>query len=63
MLSLLSIETSCSKPALNVPASDATTRCTVNCVSVSKAFIKEHANLFDELIRTKAALEDCRKKP
>ena len=51
-----------SKPAPSVPASDATTQCKADCVSVSKAFIKEHANLFYELIRTKAALKLCQEK-
>lgn len=62
MLSLGSIVSCSTKPAPNVPASDASVQCTVDCVSVTKAFVKEHANLFDELIRTKAALEEARKK-
>jgi hypothetical protein len=32
-------------------------------VSVSKAFLKEHADLFDEAIRLKAALKVCQEKP
>lgn len=62
MLCLSGIGACSTKPAPSVPSSDATVHCTTECVSVSKAFIKEHALLFDELIRTKAALEDCRKK-
>lgn len=46
-----------------VPPSDATVQCTVDCWPVSKAFVKEHANLFNEVIRLRAALEECRKMP
>lgn len=63
MLCLVNIVSCTSKQGLSVPASDATTRCKTDCVSVSKALVKEHANLFDEAIRLRAALEDCRKKP
>ena len=45
-----------------VTPSDATVQCTVDCWSVSKAFVKEHANLFNEVIKLRAALEECRKK-
>jgi hypothetical protein len=31
-------------------------------VSVSKAFLKEHADLFDEAIRLQAALKICLEK-
>lgn len=62
-LCLLSFVSCTKKPGLSVPASNATAQCKTECVSVSKAFVKEHANLFDELIRTKAALEEARKKP
>lgn len=62
MLCLGSIVSCSSKLGLNVPASDATVQCKTDCVSVSKAFVKEHANLFDELIRTKAALKTCQEK-
>lgn len=43
----------------NVPASAATVHCAADCVAVSKAFVKEHADLFDQLIRAKAALAIC----
>ena len=45
-----------------IPLDAATVQCQTDCVSVSKAFLKEHADLFDELIRTKAALEQERKR-
>lgn len=51
------------KPGPNVPSSDATVQCQKDCVSVSKALVKEHADLFDEVIRLRAALEVCREKP
>lgn len=38
---------------------EATLQCQKACVSVSKGFVKEHAELFDELIRTRAALKMC----
>jgi hypothetical protein len=63
MLSLGSIVSCTSKPDLSVPSSDATVQCEADCVSVSKAFVKEHSNLFNEVIRLRAALEMCREKP
>ena len=51
-----------SKPVPSVPASDATVQCQKDCVSVSKAFIKEHGNLFDEAIRLRASLKMCQEK-
>lgn len=62
LILLLSVTSCQSKPAQSIPASDATVQCQKDCIAVSKAFVKEHANLFNEVIRTKAALEDCRKK-
>ena len=45
-----------------VPASAATLQCQVDCVSVSKALVKEHYDLFDENIRLKAALAICERR-
>ena len=46
-----------SKPDPSVPANAATVQCQTDCVPVSKAFIKEHADLYDEVIRLRAALK------
>jgi hypothetical protein len=46
----------------NLVIGESTVECKVDCVSVSKGFIKEHATLFDELIRTKASLKMCQEK-
>ena len=61
MLSLVTIVSCTTKPVPSVPASDATVQCEKDCWSVSKAFVKEHANLFNEVIKLRAALEECRK--
>ena len=63
MLFSLSFVSCANRPDPRIPLSPATAQCTVDCVSVSKAFAKEHADLFDEVIRTRAALEQCREKP
>ena len=51
------------KPVPRAAFSDASVSCdpTVrkDCWSVTPAYIKEHAVLYDELIRTKAALKFC----
>ena len=57
MCCLLSSANCAPKSDLRTPLSPATTQCTVECVPVSKAFIKEHAELFDEVIRLRAALQ------
>ena len=57
MLSLASCGHFGSKPARSVPANDSTVQCHADCVAVSKAFIKEHADLYDEVIRLRAALK------
>jgi hypothetical protein len=41
----------------------ATMQCQTDCVSVSKGYAIEHGQLFDEVIRLRAALEVCREKP
>lgn len=43
----------------HAPASPASVVCQTNCVSVTPAFVKEHADLFDEVIRLRAALKVC----
>jgi len=62
--SLLSIGGCFSKPVPKAAFSDASVSCDQkvrkDCWSVTPAYVKEHANLFDELIRTKAALKMCR---
>ena len=62
MLSLSSCGILNSKPAPSVPASDASVQCRQDCVSVTKAFVKEHANLYDEAIRLRASLKMCQEK-
>ena len=57
MLSLASCGHFASKPAPSVPANEATVQCRTDCVPVSKAFIKEHADLYDEVIRLRAAMK------
>jgi hypothetical protein len=42
---------------------DATVQCTTDCVQVSKGFLKEHAELFNEAIRLRAELAQCRRAP
>ena len=46
----------------NAPIGAETTQCAEDCVMVSKAFVKEHAVLFDENIRFRAALKFCQEK-
>ena len=53
----------CDKRPASVLIGDATAQCTVDCVSVSKGFLKEHANLFDEVIRLRADKKLCQEKP
>jgi hypothetical protein len=62
MMGLWATTASCASKVPNVPASDATVQCHTDCVQVSKAFLKEHADLFDEVIRTKSALKLCQEK-
>ena len=59
---LLSIASCSTKLDPNLVIGDASVNCERGCVTVTKGFIKEHANLFDELIRTKAALKMCQEK-
>jgi hypothetical protein len=63
MLCLASIVSCANKPARSVTPSEATVQCTEDCWSVSKAFVKEHANLFNEVIRLRALAEEARKRP
>jgi hypothetical protein len=58
MLCSVSIVSCTPKPS-PVPHHDATVRCTTDCVSVSKAFVKEHALLFNEVIKLRAEVKDC----
>lgn len=63
LMCCLPITASCStKLDRNAPIGGATVQCQADCVQVSKGFVKEHAELFDELIRTKAALKMCQEK-
>lgn len=62
MLCLMSSVSCVSKPARSAAPSAATTRCQVDCVIVSRAFVKEHADLFDEVIRCRAALKLAHEK-
>jgi hypothetical protein len=52
----------CAATLPNVPADAATTQCQTDCVQVSKAFVKKAANIYDELIRMKAALKICQER-
>ena len=63
MLCWLSFVSCSHEPDRKITPSPATAQCTTDCTSVSNAFLKEHADLLDELIRTKAALEQERKRP
>jgi hypothetical protein len=60
MLCSMSIASCTHKLAPSVPASDATVQCVTDCWSVSKSYVKEHANLFNEVIKLRAALAACR---
>lgn len=62
ILCSLTIANCASKLDPNAPIGGATVQCQADCVQVSKGFVKEHAELFDELIRTKAALKMCQEK-
>lgn len=66
MCSLVSIGGCFNKPVPKAAYSDASVACDQavrkDCWSVTPAYVKEHANLFDELIRTKAALKVCTEK-
>ena len=59
MLCLLSIVSCSAKLDPNLVIGESSLMCDLDCVVVTKGFIKEHANLFDELIRTKASLKMC----
>ena len=59
MLCLLSIVSCSGKLDPNLVIGESSLMCDLDCVVVTKGFIKEHANLFDELIRTKASLKMC----
>lgn len=67
MLSLMSIGGCASKLVPRAPSSAASVQCedgTGNhCWSVTPAYVKEHALLFDEVIRLRAALKMCQEKP
>ena len=58
----LSIVSCSTKLDPNLVIGEASVQCTTDCVAVTKGFVKEHATLFDELIRTKAALKMCQEK-
>lgn len=45
-----------------VSSADNTVQCKADCAFVSKALIKEHAELFDEVIRLREALAICEKR-
>jgi hypothetical protein len=62
MLCLLSIVSCSTKLDPNLVIGEAAIHCKEDCVVVTKGFVKEHANLFDELIRTKSALKMCQEK-
>lgn len=62
MLCLCSSVSCASKPD-TVLIGAATVQCQVDCVRVSKAFVKEHAEVLDRLIRTEAALMQCQRTP
>ena len=55
-----------SKPVPKGAFSDASVKCDPavrkDCWSVTPAYVKEHAVLFDQLIRTKAALTNCQRE-
>ena len=63
---LLSIVSCSTKLDPNLVIGESSVMCvpsqTTKCVYVSKGFLKEHAKLFDELIRTKSALKMCQEK-
>ena len=54
---------SCASKSKPILIGAATVHCQTDCVPVSKAFIKEHADWGIENIRLKAALNLCQKKP
>ena len=60
----LSTVLSCSSKIPKAAFSDASVKCDpkvrADCWSVTPAYVKEHANILDALIRAKAALEFCR---
>lgn len=60
---MLSTAACAEKSAPRIDPGGATVQCKQDCISVNKAFVVEHAYLFDELIRTKAALKVCQEKP
>ena len=54
---------SCASKSKPILIGDVTVQCHTDCVPVSKAFIKEHADWGLENVRLKAALDLCQKKP
>ena len=64
MLSWMSIASCASVPDYKLaPRTGATVQCQTDCVSVSRTFLKEHADLFDEVIRARASLKMCQERP
>ena len=62
MLCSISFVSCVKKPVPSVgPPSGASVRCEVDCMSVTKSFVKEHGDLLIETIRLGAALEACQK--
>ena len=57
---------SCRTPSAPNPVEvDASVNCrrpADKCIAVSRAFVDEHARLFDQVIRLKAALKICEKR-
>ena len=66
LCSLLSTGISCAKPVPKAAFDDASVDCDQakrkDCWSVTPAYIKEHAVLYDKLIRTTSALKQCQEK-
>ena len=68
LICYLPIIVSCtsSKIDTRAPLGPATVQCDPmvrpDCVSVSKAFVKEHADLFDEVIRARATIKMYQEK-
>ena len=54
---------SCATPPAKTVEVAASVNCKQDCIAVTKQFVLEHAILFEQVIRLKAALKSCQANP
>ena len=63
LMCCLTLTASCAnKLNPSMPPSAASVQCMTDCVAVTKTYVKEHAELFAEVIRLRAAVKFCHEK-